>query len=114
MPPHPFINFEIEKYYQNEPKLNVCSRNNLSKIRNEAYITNLDEFESIGTHWIALYVNTENVTYIDSFGVEYVPKEIRKFIGNKNIITSNNYRIQAFNSIVWILLYWIYWFHVKR
>ena len=101
MPPHPFINFEIEKYYQNEPKLNdVCSRNNLSKIRNEAYITNLDEFESIGAHWIALYVNTENVTYIDSFGVEYVPKEIRKFIGNKNIITSNNYRIQAFNSIV--------------
>ena len=101
MPPHPFINFEIEKYYQNEPKLNgVCSRNNLSKIRNEAYITNLDEFESIGTHWIALYVNTENVTCIDSFGVEYVPKEIRKFIGNKNIITSNNYRIQAFNSIM--------------
>ena len=75
---------------------------------------NLDKFKSIGTHWIALYVNTENVTYIDSFGVEYVPKEIRKFIGNKNIITSNNYRIQAFNSIVWILLYWIYWFHVKR
>ena len=39
----------------------------------------------------------ENVTYFDSFGVEHVPKEIRKFIGNKNIIT-NIYRIQAFDS----------------
>ena len=39
----------------------------------------------------------ENVTYFDSFGVEHVPKEIRKSIGNKNIIT-NIYRIQAFDS----------------
>ena len=46
----------------------------------------------MGTHWIALYVNSENVTYFDSFGVEHVPKEIKKFIGNKNIIT-NIYRI---------------------
>ena len=92
----------------------MYSKDYLFKRKDGAYIKNLDKYESIGTHWIALYVNTENVTYIDSFGVEYVPKEIRKFIGNKNIITSNNYRIQAFNSIVWILLYWIYWFHVKR
>ena len=49
---------------------------------------NLDEYESIGTHWIALYMNAENVTYFDSFGVEYIPKEIRKFIVNKNIITN--------------------------
>ena len=52
------------------------------------YITNLHKYESIGTHWIALYVNTENVTYFDSFGVEHIPKEIRKFIGNKNIKTN--------------------------
>ena len=53
-----------------------------------AYIINLDKFESIRTHWIALDVNAENVTYFDSFGVEYIPKKIRKFIGNKNIITN--------------------------
>ena len=53
-----------------------------------AYIINLDKFESIGTHWIALDVNAENATYFDSFGVEYIPKKIRKFIGNKNIITN--------------------------
>ena len=55
---------------------------------------NLDEHESIGTHWIALYVNAKNETYFDSFGVEHIPKEIIKFIGNKNI-KINIYRIQA-------------------
>ena len=87
MLPHPSNNFEMQKYYQNEPRFNgVYSRNNLSKIKNWAYIINLDEYESIGTHWIAVYVNAENVTYFDSFGVEHIPKEIRKFLGNKNII----------------------------
>ena len=51
MPPHPLKNFEIQKYYQNEPKFNgVYSRNNLPKIKGGAYIINLDEYESIGTH----------------------------------------------------------------
>ena len=68
MSPHSLTNFEIQKYYQNEPKFNgVDSRNDLFKIKDGAYIINLDEYESIGTHWIALYVNAENVTYIDSF-----------------------------------------------
>ena len=100
MPSHPVTNFEIRKHYQNEPKFNgVYSRNNLPKIKDGAYVINLDEYKSIGTHWIALYVNAENVTYFDSFGVEHIPKEIKKFIGNKNIIT-NIYRIQAYDSIM--------------
>ena len=71
------INFEIRKYYQNEPKFNgVYSKNNLSKIEDEAYVTNLVEFKSIGSHWIALYVNDENETYFNSFGVKHIPKEI--------------------------------------
>ena len=50
MPPHPLKNFEIQKYYQNEPLFNgVYSRNNLPKI-NMIYVTNLREFKSIGTH----------------------------------------------------------------
>ena len=76
----------------------VYSRNNLPKIKDGAYVTNSDEHESIGTHWIALYVNHSNVTYFESFGVEHIPKEIKKFIGNKNIIT-NIYRIQAYDSM---------------
>ena len=100
MLPHPLTNFEIQKY-ENEPKFNgVYSRNNLSKINDGVDIVNLDEYESIGTHWIALYVNNNNVTYFDSFGVEHIPKEIKKFIGNKNIIR-NIYRVQAYDSIIY-------------
>ena len=100
MPPYPLTNFEIQKYYQKEPKLNgVDSRNNLPKIKSRAYMINLNGYESMGTHWIALYVNDNNVTYFDSFGVEHIPKEIRKFIGNENIIT-NIYRVQACDSIM--------------
>ena len=79
MPLHFLPNFEIQKYYQNEPKFNgVYSRNNLSKIKDGGiYNEYLDEYESIGTHWIALYVNAENIIYFDSFGIEHIPKEIR-------------------------------------
>ena len=100
MPPHPLTNFEIQKYYENEPKFTgVYSRNNLSKIKDGAFILNLDEYESIGTHWIPLYVNDNNVTYFDSSGIEHIPKEIKKFIGNKNVVI-NIYRMQAYDSII--------------
>ena len=70
MLPHPLTNSEIHKYYANEPKFNgIYLRNNLSKIKDGAYIINLDEYESIITHWIALYVNAKKVTYFDSLGV---------------------------------------------
>ena len=100
MPPHSLTNFEIQKFYENEPKFNgVYSRNNSPKIKDGVYIIDLDEYKSIWTHWIALYVNDNNVTYFDSFGIEHIPKEIREFIGNKNIVT-NIYRIQAYDSIM--------------
>ena len=85
MPPHLLTNFEMQKYYENEPKFNgVYSRNNLTKIKDGAYIINIGEYESIGTHWIALHVNDNNVTYFDSFGIEHISKEIKKFIRKKN------------------------------
>ena len=60
MLPHPLTNFEIQKYYQNEPKFNgIYSRTNLRKIKGGAYVINLNEFKSIGTHWIALHVNAK-------------------------------------------------------
>ena len=59
---------------------------------------NINEHESIGTHLIAFYVNAKNVTYFNSFGVEHISKEIRKFNGNKNI-TANIYKIQTYDSI---------------
>ena len=100
MPPHPLTNFEILKYYQNESRFNgVYSRDNLQKIKDEAYMINLDEYSDIGTYWVALYVQNNDVTYFDSFGVEHITKEIRTFIGNKNIKT-NIFRIQAYDSIM--------------
>ena len=57
MPPHPLTNFEIQKYYQNEHRFNgVYSRDNQPKIKDGAYVINLDEYPDIGTHWVALYV----------------------------------------------------------
>ena len=56
MPPHPLTNFEIQKYYQNGPRINgVYSRDNIAKIKDGAYIIDLDENSDIGTHWIAFY-----------------------------------------------------------
>ena len=65
----------------------------------DKYVINLDEYSNIGTHWIVLYVNSKTVTYFDSFGIEHIPKEVKKFIGNENIIT-NIYRIQNYDSVM--------------
>ena len=100
IPPHPLTNFETQIYYQNEPRFNgVYSRDNLpDKIKDGVYLINLDDYSDIGTHWIALYVNNKTVAYCDSFGVEHIPKEIKKF-NNKNII-ANIFRIQAYDSVM--------------
>ena len=80
MLPHPFTNFEIQKYYQNEPRFNgVYSRNNLlKKIRDGAYVTNLDKYADVGTHWIALFFKGSEIVYFNSFGVDHVPEESKE------------------------------------
>ena len=86
LPFHPLTNIEISEYYSNEPRFNgVYSRDNLPKITKKgAYVINLDEYKSTGTHWITLFVKTNEVIYFDSFGIEHIPKEINKFIGSNN------------------------------
>ena len=88
-------------YYENESRFNgVYSRDNLlNKIKDGAYVINLHEYSDTGTHWIALYVKNNDITYFDSFGVEHIPMEIIKFIENKNIKT-NIFRIHAYDSIM--------------
>ena len=87
MPPYPLINFEIQKYCQNEPRFNgVYSKNNMpKKIKDRAYVINLDEYGDVGTNWIALFCNKIENVYFDSFGAEHVPGEIKEFVWNKNI-----------------------------
>ena len=79
MLPQPLTNFEIQKYYENEPRFNgVYSRNNMArKIRDGSYVINLDEYADVGTHWIAPFCNRSEIVYFDSFGVEHVPEEIK-------------------------------------
>ena len=101
----------------NEPRFNgVYSRDNLPKITKKgAYVINLDEYENTGTHWIALFIKTNEVIYFDSFGIEHIPKEINKFIRSKELrakalgsvvgnnnkkIKANIFRIQAYDSIM--------------
>ena len=101
IPPHPLTNFEIMRYYENKSRLNsVYSRYNLpNKIKDGAYVINLDEYSDIGTHWIAMYVKNNDITYFNSFGVEHIPKEIKAFIKNRNI-EANISRMQPYDSIM--------------
>ena len=80
MSPDHLTDFEIQKHYLSEPKFNaVYSRGNFSKLKAAQYVINLDdEYDSVRTHWIALYANVDKVTYFNSFGVGYIRKEIKK------------------------------------
>ena len=62
---------------------------------------NLDDYGKAGTHWVAVYCSKNNVTYFDSFGVEHIPKEVKKFVSDsdKNVV-KNIYRIQADDSVM--------------
>ena len=101
MLPHPLPIFDIQKYFQNEPRFNgVYSRDNLTKTKDGAYLTNLYKYSDFETHWVALYVHSNGVPFFDSLDVEHIPKEIKTFVGNKNIKT-NIFRIQAYNSIMY-------------
>ena len=98
MPPHSLTNFEMQKYYQNEPRFNeVYSRDNIpNKTKDWIYIINLNEYSDNGTHWFALCELNNNITSFDNFGVEHIPKEIKRFIDKSTIINSI-FRIQAHN-----------------
>ena len=61
--------------YQNDPRFDgiYLGDNIPDKIKDGTYVTNLDEYADIGTHWIALYLSDSTKTYFDSFGIEQIP-----------------------------------------
>ena len=68
MPNHCLTNFKKQIHYQNKCKFkSIYSRNNLPKIKDGVYVVNLDYWKSIGTHWITLNVNDNNIACFDSF-----------------------------------------------
>ena len=50
------------------------------KIKKGAYVINLDHSKNTGTHWVVIFLKSNEVIYFDSFGVEYIPKEIMEKI----------------------------------
>ena len=89
-------NFEIQKYYPNELKFNgIYSKDNLSELNDGAYAINLDEYSDIETHWVALYVRNNECYLFRFFRSRTYSKEIKIFIGNKDIKT-NIFGIQAY------------------
>ena len=96
-----FWNTKVLWEWTNEPRFNgVYSRSNLPKTTNFwAYVINLDEYADVGTHWIALFCNRNEIAYFNSFGVEHVPEEIKECVGNKNI-KANIFRVAANDSVM--------------
>ena len=68
MPTYRLTNFEIRRYYQSEPRFNGVysySRYILpTKIKDGAYITNIDEHAELVTHWSALYCKYDEIVKI--------------------------------------------------
>ena len=88
------------KYNYSQNELRNSLRNNLPKqIKDGAYVINLDKYKDTGTHWVTLFCKKDKIVYFDSFGVEHIPAEIKKFIGNRNI-KANIYHVQATNSVM--------------
>ena len=93
-------NFEIIDYFKDVKRFNgVYSRDNLPNLKKGGYVINLDHSKNTGTHWVVIFVKKDEVIYFDSFGVEYIPKEVMERIKNKKIKT-NIFRIQDNNAII--------------
>ena len=71
----------------------------IKKKKNGAYVLNLDKYTDVGTHWIALFCNRNEIVYFDSLGVEHIPEKIKEFIRNKNI-KANVFRVQENDSVM--------------
>lgn len=101
LPLHALTNFEIIEYYSGDDRFNgVYSRDELpGRIKNGAYVINLDDLGAPGTHWVVVYCNGNGVTYFESFAVGHILKEFKFFVKSKKI-TSNIYRLQHYYSIM--------------
>ena len=98
-------NFEVQNYYQNEPKFNgVYSRNNLPKIKDGAYVINLDEYESIGTHWIAfIWCQSKIVWHLKNKHIKYKIDDsvLKMMMEHWNVTMTYTLTLQI-TLVVWI------------
>ena len=84
----------------NQDLMVFFQKNNLpKKLKDGAYVINVDEYADAGTHWIALFCSRNEIVYFDSFGDEHIPEEIKEFVANKNI-KAKIFRVQANDSLM--------------
>ena len=105
MPPHPLTNFDIQNYYQNEPRFNsVYSRNNLpEKVKDGAYVTNLDEYADVGIRWIAYFVTKVKLFNSIVLMLTMFLKKLKNLSGIKTLSSTS----KTFNNLL-VLLCWIH------
>ena len=100
MQPLLLTNFEIQNCCQKKPRFNgVYPRNNLLKIKDRAYVINVDEYESIGAHWIACMWMVIMWHVLITLELNIFRKKLEKNIDNRNIGTSV-FRVQAYDAIM--------------
>ena len=91
---------EITNYFNYKPRFNGgFSRRNIPRKKDGAYVLNLDDKNSKGTHWVSLFVDRNTAVYFDSFGIKYIPQEVLNRIRDKSI-THNIFRMQDNESTV--------------
>ena len=94
VPLHPLNNIEITKYFNYEPRYNgIFSKNSVCKIKDEAYVTNLDYKTSKRRYWVSLFFDKNLAIYFDFFAIEYIPKEVLNKIKDKSITIYFEYKI---------------------
>ena len=79
--------------------MTLFSINNLPKIKDGAYVINLNDKNSKGTHWVSLFTDRNLDVYFDFFGIDYIPQEVLNKDKNKST-THNIFRIQDNESIM--------------
>ena len=86
MPLHPLTNFEIQKYYQDEPRFNgVYSRNNVPKrIEDVAYVINIDEYADVGNIGLLYFVTEVKLFISIALVLNMFLKKLKKLSGKKH------------------------------
>ena len=99
MPSHHLTNFEIPKYYQNEPRFNsVYSRVNLPRENKRwEYTINHDEYTDVDAHWIALYCKNIEIIILTVSELNMFLRKLKKH----KIIKTNIFAMQSKNSIMY-------------
>ena len=89
---HNLSNTEITKYIKYKIRFNdVFLRNIISRIKDGVCVVNLNDKNGKGRQWVSSFIDVNTAVYLDSFGIEYIPKD--------KSVTRNIFGIQSDDSI---------------